>query len=295
MQQFNTDFIDLMKQLDELNESYKAIEVSEEEEKIAKESYLNHLKQGYVDLEEFHKAFDRRIKEQGLEKLFQDDGNLLRYSYGAVKSPTNELEREIKKLWVAVFSKDRPLPVGKDAYEEKQAQSKKAAEEKAAREKEWAERRAEWKAKKDAEEKEKARIRGERAEILGKLGIDQDLARDVFSRYVFKIGNEYETKTDLGLDALKSLPEDARLAAVAYREEYQGRSYFRSDEYFSWNDQLIDGEKFFGLKNGERGLYASGTEVCRDREKARGYGKKMLLGAGMNAWATKTFELDSSD
>lgn len=294
MQLFNTGFIDLMERLDKLSESYKAIEVSEEEEKIARENYLGHLKQGYVDLGEFHKAFDRQIKEQNLERLFQDDGNLFRYSYGAVKTPTNELEREIKKLWVCVFSKDHPLPVGKDAYEEKQKQLEKAEADRAAREKEWAERRAELKAKKDAEEKEKARIRGERIEILGKLGIDQDL-RDSFSKYVFKTGDGYETKTDLGISTLKTLPEEARLAAVVYYEEYEGRSYFRSDEYFSWNDQLIDGEKFFALKDGEEGMYSSGTEVYKDIEKARGYGRKMLLGAGMNAWAKKTFEVDSSD
>lgn len=299
MQQYNMDFIELMEQLDKLNEAYKAIEISEEEENEAKKNYLDHLKQGYVDLEEFHKAFDRQIKEQGLEKLFQDDGNLFRYSYGAVKAPTNELERAIKKLWVCVFSKDNPLPVGKDAYEEKQKQLEKEAAERAAREKEW----AEWRAKKDAEEKakeeEKIRIQNERIAIADKLGLDQNLLRSNFTGYTFKIGDKYETKENLDLDTLKSIPEDAKLAAVTYYKEDKGNCYYRSDEYFSWNSKLIDGEKFFKLKDGEQGIFDSGTTVYRDAEKVKGYNQfgpiKMVFDLGMDTWAVRTFEVDSSD
>lgn len=291
MQQYNMDFIDLMERLDALNESYKATEVSEDEEKTAKANYLSHLKEGYVDLEEFHKAFDRQIKEQGLEGLFQDDGSLLRYSYGAVKAPKNEIERAIKKLWVCVFSRDNPLPVGKEAFEEKQ---EREAAEKAERERKWAEWEAKRQAKEKAEEEERARISGERAAIADRLGLDRSLLDRDFDEYVFKTDGGYEAKADLSLDSLRALPEGAKLAAVAYSRKSTGRCYHDYWYYYSWNDGLIDGLKYFKLTPGYQGIFGTHT-TAYDREADVEGKSEFLTGSGMNRWAEDEDELDSGD
>lgn len=103
----------------------------------AKAQFLKALKEKYLDLDAFHRAYDALINDFGLDSLFDIKGKLAhRGTYGQIKNCQNpELLFGLKKLWVAQFSDGIMTKDEQAAYNKRQAdlEAKRKAREEAER------------------------------------------------------------------------------------------------------------------------------------------------------------------
>ena len=130
---FNSDFDITYNTLSKLTEE---IDVN------ASKKFFNTLKQGLIDIDSFHKAFDDDIKAFGLDSIFGSDGLIFsRNFYGKIKEAadahvgeTNFAIIALKKLWAAQF-KDGLLTIAEKEKRDQQEEDRRLAKEKAEQEK----------------------------------------------------------------------------------------------------------------------------------------------------------------
>lgn len=187
--------------------------VTEAVDKVAEKQFLDSLKNKFIDIDAFHRAYGSAIEAAGLGDIFGNQKGLLasRGTYGKIKNCQDpELQKGLKKLWVAQYS---------DNLTTKELQAQRDAEAKAR-----ADREAAWKAEQEAK-KEALRKEGQltadkcRAEAIERLVKEH---RDVAEKYKELTGRE--VTEDITLEAEPDLHKNACDYALKIKDR---RSYYR--------------------------------------------------------------------
>jgi len=199
--------------------------LTDAEKATAKDLFDQAVKAGYIDIENFHKAFDDGIVADGLVDVFGADGYLIgSYIYPKVRDVKTLSGRACKKLWVYQFAKDASQKLVKSKAEfdniKAKEQAKLDAEKKAAEEKKL--RLANVKAK-----AEKAN------RLLDKLG-DNPEYEDLLGRYEEAVGSKAKMKIDVG-----NVQEDTVYVNIIDPKANDGRCIQRAVT-ISENDDPMD-------------------------------------------------------
>ena len=84
-------------------------------DEVAAKQFEDELKKKNLDLQAWHKAYDARVKEAGLENLFTKSGRVKQGSWQEIKAIEDpELQAAIKKLYRAASYQGITTPEGRD-------------------------------------------------------------------------------------------------------------------------------------------------------------------------------------
>ena len=108
-------------------------------DKTAAKQFEDELKKKNLDLLAWHKAYDARVKEAGLENLFTKSGRVKQGSWQEIKEIEDpELQAAIKKLYRAASYQGITTPEGRDRLEKQYAKREAEREENNRRRNAWA-------------------------------------------------------------------------------------------------------------------------------------------------------------
>ena len=106
--------------------------VTEAVDKTAEKQFLDSLKNKFIDIDAFHRAYGSAIEAAGLGDIFGNQKGLLasRGTYGKIKNCQDpELQKGLKKLWVAQYSDNLTT---KELQAQRDAEAKARADREAA-------------------------------------------------------------------------------------------------------------------------------------------------------------------
>ena len=99
-------------------------------DEVAAKQFEDELKKKNLDLQAWHKAYDARVKEAGLENLFTKGGRVKQGSWQEIKAIEDpELQAAVKKLYRAASYQGITTPEGRDRIEKQYAKRKAEREE----------------------------------------------------------------------------------------------------------------------------------------------------------------------
>lgn len=134
---YKTDFMKLMENLDMIEGYSPLTDIDDQMRNEAEKEYKKTLKDGFVNLELFHKAYDKYIAEEHLESIFASNGGLAgRYTYGTVKGAGADEpgKRACLDLWVRTYgSRKMTIALNTADIEKLKADAKAAEDAKAAK------------------------------------------------------------------------------------------------------------------------------------------------------------------